>query len=177
MSKSAKTKVDDLLAKESHQFHEQKIHTIHAAMEVLACMADKVSTTKGRQFQVCLHRAWQAAATWSDADNQKPINQLELAIHHVTPGKCMLYNNVFQCHKWQLFGEVGTKATGSRSIISKDMPVMKTNGKDEANGVANMSANNRLYFQISLSNAESESMTWCFVEMEWATDSVSKRSG
>jgi len=33
MSKSAKAKVDDLLAKESHQLREQKIHKIRAAME------------------------------------------------------------------------------------------------------------------------------------------------
>jgi hypothetical protein len=57
MSKSAKGKVDDLLAKESHQLREQKIHKIHAAMEAVVCGAEKVSTTKRRQFQVRLNRA------------------------------------------------------------------------------------------------------------------------
>jgi len=35
MLKSAKAKVDDLLATESHQLCEQTIHKIHAAMEAL----------------------------------------------------------------------------------------------------------------------------------------------
>jgi len=50
MSKSAKAKVDDLLAKESHQLREQKIHMIHAAMEAVVYGAEKVSTTKRWQF-------------------------------------------------------------------------------------------------------------------------------
>jgi len=57
MSKSAKAKVDDLLAKESHQLREQKIHKIRAAMKAVVYGAEKVSTTKCRQFQVRLNRA------------------------------------------------------------------------------------------------------------------------
>ena len=61
MSRSANAKVDDLLARESHLLREQKIHKIHAAMEAVVYGAEKVSTTKRRQFQVCLNRARQAA--------------------------------------------------------------------------------------------------------------------
>jgi hypothetical protein len=50
MTKSAKTKVDDLLAKEFHLLSEQNIHMIRAAMEALVNGAEKVSTTKLRQF-------------------------------------------------------------------------------------------------------------------------------
>jgi hypothetical protein len=50
MSKSAKAKVDDLLAKESHQLRKQMIHKIRAAMEAVVYGAEKVSTTKHRQF-------------------------------------------------------------------------------------------------------------------------------
>jgi len=57
MSKSAKAKVDEQLARESHQLREQRIHKIHAAMEVLVYEAEKFTTTKPRQFQVHLNRA------------------------------------------------------------------------------------------------------------------------
>jgi len=57
MSKSAKANVDDLLANESHQLCEQKIHKIRAAMEAVVYGAEKVSTAKRRQFQVRLNRA------------------------------------------------------------------------------------------------------------------------
>jgi len=50
MLKSAKAKVDDLLATESYQLREQKIHKIPAAMEALLYWAEKVSTTKCRLF-------------------------------------------------------------------------------------------------------------------------------
>jgi len=73
MSKSAKAKVDDLFAKESHQLREQTIHKIRAAIKALVYGAEKFSTTKRRIFQVHLNRARQAATTWSDADRQKAI--------------------------------------------------------------------------------------------------------
>jgi hypothetical protein len=65
--------MDDLLATESHQLREQKIHKIHAAMVALVYGAEKVSTTKCRIFQVRLNKARQAATTWSNADRQKAI--------------------------------------------------------------------------------------------------------
>ena len=73
MSKSAKAKVDELLARESHHLREQKIHKIRAAMEVQLYGAEKVTTSKRRQFQVRLNRARQAATIWSDADQQRAI--------------------------------------------------------------------------------------------------------
>ena len=81
MSKSAKTKVDNLFAKECNQLHEQRIYKIYAAMEAVVYGAEKVPTTKRRQFQVRLNRAQQAATTWSDADGQKAIERLERKIH------------------------------------------------------------------------------------------------
>jgi hypothetical protein len=56
MWKSAKAKVDDLVARESHQLCEQKIHRILAAMEAVVYRAEKVSTSKCTQFQVRLSR-------------------------------------------------------------------------------------------------------------------------
>jgi hypothetical protein len=55
MLMSVKAKVLDLLATESHQLREQKIHKICAAIEALVYGAEKVSSTKRRQFQVHLN--------------------------------------------------------------------------------------------------------------------------
>jgi hypothetical protein len=46
MSKSAKAKVDEQLATESHQVREPEINKIHAAMEVLVYGAENVTTSK-----------------------------------------------------------------------------------------------------------------------------------
>jgi hypothetical protein len=73
--------VDDQLATESRQLLEQMIHMIRAAMETLVYGDEKVSTTKHRIFLVRLNRVQQAATTWSDADCQKAIEQLECEIH------------------------------------------------------------------------------------------------
>jgi hypothetical protein len=87
MMKSVKDKVDELLAGESHQSREQKIHKIWASMEVQLYGAEKIAAAKQRQFPVRLNRAWQAATMLSDADWQRAIEQLELDIHHLTPAK------------------------------------------------------------------------------------------
>jgi len=71
MSKSAKAKVDEQLARESYELGVQIIHKICAAMAVQVYGAEKVTTTKPRQFQVHLNWAWQVATKWSDADWQK----------------------------------------------------------------------------------------------------------
>jgi len=119
MLKSAKAIVDDLFAMESYQLCKQIIYKICAAMEALVYGAEKVSSIKCRQFQVCLNRALQAATTWSDADHQKAIERLEPEIHQVTPAKHKLFNKLFQHHKRRQLQEVGTKATGPRSIFTK----------------------------------------------------------
>jgi hypothetical protein len=46
ISKSAKAKVDQLLAKDSHHLQEQKIHKICAAMEVQLYGAEKVTASR-----------------------------------------------------------------------------------------------------------------------------------
>ena len=84
--------MDDLLAKESDQLREQKIHKICTALEAVVYGAEKVFTTKRMQFQVRLNRARKAATTWSDADCQKAIERLERKIHQVTPARLKLFN-------------------------------------------------------------------------------------
>jgi len=108
MSRSAKAKVDDLLAMESHQLREHNIHMIRTAMQDLVYAAEMVSPTKRRQFQVRLNRARQAVTTWSDADHQKASELLECEIHQVTPVERKLFNKSFQHRDRQLLQEVGT---------------------------------------------------------------------
>jgi len=146
MLKCAKAKVDDILATESQQLREQKIHMIHMAMEALMYGAEKVSTTKHRQFQVQLNRARQLATTWSDDNPQKAIEQLESKIHQVTPAKCKFFDKLFDRQGRQLLQDVGTKATGPRSKLAKDLAQKKPATADQAYGVGNMTANKRLHF-------------------------------
>jgi hypothetical protein len=174
MSKSAKAKVDDLLATESHQLREQKIHKIRAAIEALVYGAEKVSSTKRRQFQVRLNRARQAATTWSDADRQKAIERLEREIHQVTPAKRTLFDKLFQHHERQLLQEVGTKGTGPRSKFAKQLALMKTAAEDEVYGAANMTADKRLQFQICLSDAETDATTWSLADTERVTNQLER---
>jgi len=98
MLKSAKAKADDLLPRESQQLRELKNHKIRAAMEVQLYGAEKVTTSKRRQFQVRLNTAQQGETIWSDADWQRAIEQLEREIHQVTPAKCKLFDKLFQHH-------------------------------------------------------------------------------
>jgi len=169
MSKSAKAKVDDLLATESHQLREQKIHKIRAAMEALVYGAEKVSSTKRSQFQVRLNRAWQAATTWSDADRRKATERLEHEIHQATPAKRKLFDKLFQNHERQLLQEVGAKATGPRSKFAKQLALMKTAAEDEAYGAPNLTADKRLQFQNRLSDAGTEASTWSLADSERIT--------
>jgi len=87
MSKSAKAKVDELLAREFHQLREQKIDKIRAAMEVQLYGAEKVTASKRTQYQVHPNRARLVATIWSDANRQRAIERLEPEIHQVTPAK------------------------------------------------------------------------------------------
>jgi len=54
-------------------------------MEVQLYVAEKVTSSIRRQFQVRLNRGRQAATIWSDADRQRAIEPLESEIHQVTP--------------------------------------------------------------------------------------------
>jgi len=166
MTKSAKAKVDELLARESHHLREQKIHKIRAAMEVQLYGAEKVTTSKRTQFQVRLNRARQAATIWSDADRQRAIERLEHEIHQVTPAKRKLFDKLFQHHERQLLQEVGTKATRPRSIFAKKLAEMKTAAEEEAYGAVNMTADKHVQFQVCLSDAEIEATTWSISDTE-----------
>jgi hypothetical protein len=128
-------------------------------MEALVYWAEKVSTTKCRQFQVRLSTARQLATTWSDTDRRKAIEQLEPEIPQLTPAKRKVFNKLFQPHERQLFQQVGTKATGPRSNFAKELALQETAAEDEAYRAANMISHKRLQFWRRLSDAETEATT------------------
>jgi len=174
MSKSEKAKVYDLLAKEFHQLREQKIHTICAAIEAVVYWAEKVPTTKCRQFQVHLNRFQQAATTWSDADRQKAIDRLECKIHWVTPVKHKSFKNLFQDYEWQLLQDVRTNATGSRRIFAQQLALRKAATAHKTYGAANMTADMRLQFQIHLSDTQTDATTRSLAGMELVTNQLER---
>jgi len=141
MSKSAKTKVNEQFAGESHQLRVQKIHTIRAAMAGLVYRAGKVTTSKRRQFQVRLNRAQLGATKWSEADRQRAMERLEHEIYHMTPVKHKLFDKLFQHHELQLLQEVWTKATGPRRTFTKRMAPMRSAAEEEVYGAVNMTTN------------------------------------
>jgi len=128
-------------------------------MEVQLYGAENVTTSNRMQFQVRLNRARQAETIWPDADRQRAIERLEREIHQVTPAKRKLLDRLFQHHERQLLQEVGTKATGPRSIFAKQLVQMMTAAEEEAYGAVNMTADKRVQFQVCLSDAEIEATT------------------
>jgi len=95
---------------------------------------------------------------------------LECEIHQVTPAKRKLFYKLFQHHKRQLLQEVGTKATGPRSIFAKELALRKAAADGEAYGAANMTTDKRLQFQNRLSDAETEATSWRLADSERVTN-------
>jgi len=176
MSKSAKAKVDELLGRESHHLREQKIQKIRAAMELQLYRAEKVTTSKRWQLQVCLNRARQVATIWSDADRRRAIEQLEREIHHVTPAKRKLFDKLFQHHERQLLQKVRNKAIGPRSIFAEKLAQMKTSTEEEPYGAVNMSANKRVQFQVCLSEAEIEATIRRIADMDRVVNQLKREN-
>jgi len=106
------------------------------------------------------------ATIWSDADRQRAIERLENEIHQVTPATCKFFDKLFQHHVRQRLQEVGTKATGPRSIFTKKLVSMKTVAEEEAYGAVNMTANKRVQCQVCLSAAEIETTAWSIADTD-----------
>ena len=160
VSKSAKAKVDEPLARESHQLQEQNIHKICAAMEVQLYRAEQVTTSKGRRFQVCLNRTQQVTTIWSDTDRQRAIERLQRKIHQVTPAKPKIFDKLCQHHERQLLQEVGNTATCPRGTFANKLTQMKSAAEDEAYGALNMIADKHVKFQVHPCDAGTEAITW-----------------
>jgi len=100
------------------------------------------------------------------------MEQLEREIDQVTPAKRKLFNKLFQNHEQQLLQDLGTKATGPRSIFAKELALRKAAIKDEAQRAANMTTGKHPQFQIRLSDAETEATTWSFTDTEHVTNQL-----
>jgi len=175
MSKSVKAKLDELLARESHQLREQKIHKISAPMGIQLYGTEKVTTSKRSQFQFRLTTARQPATIWSDADWQRAIEQLECEIHQATPAKRKLFDKLFQHPEREQLHEVGTKATGPRSIFTKKLAQMTISAEEEAYRIVNMTADRHVQFQVSRSDAELEATTCSIADTDPVVNQLERK--
>jgi len=136
--------------------------------------AEKVTTSRRRQYQVPLNRARQVATIWSDADRQRAIERLEREILQVTPPERKHFDKLFQHHERQLLQEVRTKSTGPRCIFAKKLAQMKTAAEEESYGAVNMTADKRVQFQVCLFNAEIEATTWSIADTDHVVNLVER---
>jgi uncharacterized protein (DUF736 family) len=167
MLKSAKAKLDKLVSIQSRQLWEQKIYTICAAMKTLVYGVEMVSTTKHMQFQVSLNRAQQAATTWSDADGQKAIEQLELKIHHITLAKAKLFDKLFHCHERQLLQQVWTRATGLRSTFHTKLRIIQIASEDKGYALATDYNSRSPYAMLKEKPPPGASLIWSRSQTNW----------
>ena len=148
MSKSAKANVDHLLARESYELQEQKIHKLHAVIEIQLYEADKVTTSKQKQFLVRLNRAQHVATISSAVDLQRAVEQLEPDIQQVPQDQHYCFNGLFEQNLRKLLQEVRTKATGSRNTFAKILAQIKTAVQEKVYRVVNMTADKCVQFQV-----------------------------
>jgi hypothetical protein len=162
------------LARESHHLQEQMIHKIRAPIGVQLYGAQQVTASKRRKFLLRPNRVWQAATTWSDADQQRAIERLQREIHQVTPAKHKLFDKLFQHQERQLLQEVRTKATGPRSIFAKTLAHMNTGAEEEACWAGNITADQRVQFLVHLSNAEFEATIWSMADTDHVVNQLER---
>jgi len=62
--------------------------------------------------------------------------------------------------------EVGTKATGPRSLFAKKLGQMKTAAEEEAYGAVIMTTDKRVQYQVCLSDADIEATTWSIADTD-----------
>jgi hypothetical protein len=70
--------------------------------------------------------------------------------------------------------EVGTKATGPKSIFAKELALRNAAASDEAYGAENTTADNQLQFQNCLSDAEIEPMIWSLADSDCVTNQLER---
>jgi hypothetical protein len=99
---------------------------------------------------------------------------LEWGIYQVTPAKCKLFDPLFQHREQQLLQEVGTKATGRRSIFNKELAIRKPATEDEDYRAANMTTDKRLPFQNRVSDTSTEPTSWSLADSERVTNQLER---
>jgi len=84
--------------------------------------------------------------------------------------KCMLFCKWFQYHEWQLLQKEECNATGPRTIFAATLAQLKTLVAEQICGMANITTNMDLEFQICLSGAETEGTTGSMADIVHITD-------
>jgi len=84
---------------------------------------------------------------------------LEHEIYQGTPVKDKIFDQLFQQHWWQLLHQVGTEAISPRTILAMNLAQITTAAKIEVYGVAIMTPNKEVQFQMCLSEAETITTT------------------
>jgi hypothetical protein len=97
---------------------------------------------------------------------------LEREVHQVTPAKCKLFDRLFQRRDQQLLQEVGTKATGPRSKLVKELGLKIFAAEDEDYGAASLTTEQCLQFRLQLSHAEAEDTTWSLADTVGVTNQL-----
>jgi len=115
--KFGKAKLDDRLARESHQLWEQRIDIMCTPMEVLSCGAQIVTTTKRMQFQlIYMKTAPPGAKAWSGAEQHLAKDQVDQEIHQVPMIKLQLVDKLFQHLEQQLLHWVRQSVSSSSGL-------------------------------------------------------------
>lgn len=172
MSKSANAIVHYPFGRESHLIQEHSIHKSCAEMKAFVYEAGKVPATKHRQFQMRLTTALQVATTVSDDDQQIAIERLEREIHQVTHVKPSSFDKLLQNHKSQLLLKARTYVIGPGIIVAKHIAI-----RDMAYRVGNITPDNRLQFQICLSDAATDAMNCGLADMEYTPGKLQREIG
>jgi hypothetical protein len=143
-------------------------------MKILVGGAENVPITKYWQFQRCLNRAWEAATTQSDTDEQKARLLLQNEIHHVLPAKCKSFNKLFHNHERPLLQDICSLAISSSSIFAKKSALMHTATNHEADRAAERTPNNWLQCPIHISDTETDTTTLSLADTECVTKQLKR---
>jgi len=87
-------------------------------------------------------------------------------IHQLTPAKCKLFDNLYQHHEQHLLQEVGTEAASRWCRLAKTLTQIRTAAAKDTDGVANMTADECVDFQVAVFNAETEATTWSIADTD-----------
>jgi len=166
MWKSANTKVDKLLATESHLLWELKIDKIRDAIQVQVFRAEKVTTPTQSQFLVHLNRVWKAATKRSDADPQRTMSNWSLTSlqWHLLNIRVLIYYPYMMrdnyCRK------LGLRQPVPEAHLQKTLAQLNMATEEEGNWAANTTTDMHAEYQVHLSNAETDATTWSIADTD-----------
>jgi len=105
------------------------------------------------------------------------IEWLEHTSHQLTPAICRCVDTLYQHLEWQLRLNAGTMVIGLRNCFTTKLAQIKTIADDMACRVVNMTSGKWVHFQVCLSHAQTEAITWRLAEMECITVQLDRMLG